>query len=403
MISFSLLFLTLVFASYIDDTSLSVPCDEEYQEESDNIFQALLGLPLLNETRGDMISTEDIFQSMFTFPFLNETKGDTLDMYCRQALSAVAISRKSLTSLEPFKIHESFKAMSILYLPDHKKRGIQILKAVVQQQREAFERESLVKVTQSFEMVFMNKNRHMAIFIPEAHVKRMAMPIPSELNQLASSHSFICALTAWQSFDDALSYASRALRKVYTTPINVTELSAVVEARLSQIEENIYLIWSVDHMHSWGNVTSTLRYTEYIRHLTLAQEDVCSSGLFANHWLRIKDILSTFQSGKLSMDSRISVVDYKLDKIRYFNDKKFSLTASPGCEMVANMQVVGLPTSGIPFVHIGILANKLYVYCSLPPYEKKLILARLLKTNLDAELQQQILRALTSKKQKSKQ
>ena len=240
----------------------------------------------------------DVFQTMGT---LGETKEDSIGVYCRKALGAIVIARSAMPALKPHDIYESFQALSILHLPDPNRRSIQILKSVIQKQWDALERKSLVKIPERFDAHFKEQNRNMDIYLPPPYVQRVSMPIPKELSQLKSSSSVKCAIAAWDSFNKYLSYASQELCKAYTKPIYPTQSSQIVEERLSQIEDNILLSWTVDHMHSWGNVTSTLHYAEYLRHLILAQGDIHSSALCANHWQRLKTIYYPFQRGELFM------------------------------------------------------------------------------------------------------
>ena len=331
--------------------------------------------------------------------------GDYLDVYCRKALGTIVISRNALCSLTPHDIYDSFQALSTLNHPDlnhsdlnHsdlKKRNVQILKSVMQQQWDAFEWKSLEKIRERFETHFKDQNHSMAIYLPPSYHELYFSKTPAELLPLESSNSRERAFAAWTNFSQYLSYASAELRKVYTTPISHTESSQVVETRLAQITDNTLLIWSVDHMHSWGNVMSTLHYAEYIRHLILALGDVHSSAVY---WEGSKNISKAFQCGILLKDYRTSGRLYELKPVRYSNTKTLiSLTASPGCKLVTEMQIVRLPTSGPPYLHFMVLEGTLFVYCSILPHDRKLILRHLKVTSIDHELQQQIIHSLRKK------
>ena len=321
--------------------------------------------------------------------------GDYLDVYCRKALSTVVISRHALSALTPHDIYDSFQALSTLNHSDLNKRNVQILKSVMQQQWDSFEWKSLEKIRERFETHFKDQNHNMAIYLPPSYHELYYSKIPAELVPLESSISRERAFVAWTNFSQYLSYASAELRKVYTTPISHTDSSQVVETRLAQIKNNSAFTWLVDHMHSWGNVMSTLHYAEYIRHLILALGDVHSSAVY---WEGSKDILKAFQCGILLKDNRCSSRFYELKPVRYSNTKTLiSLAASPGCKVVTEMQIVRLPTSGPPYLHFIVLEGRLFVYCSILPHDRKLILKHLENSSIDHELQQQIIHSLRKK------
>lgn len=325
-----------------------------------------------------------------------DCKVDHICHYARDALNVIVGARLAPYVLEPFRISEYFKSLSNYQLPITNK-GMGILVQLVAKMEEYLEAETLGMTKRIFLPLFEYTNNHMAVCINHSLASHYYIFFPPELQRINRSKTWSMAISNWVNFNEILAHASPKLRDNYVKQFTSQEPADILEERLRRLEDNVELVWAVDHLYSWGNVISSYYYSEYLRHALLASGNVFDCPIKKRQWLRLKMLFETFQRCNLIVPQDSLIVDEPLVPPRYYGTTQ-EIFKEPlaGCTAVFTLKIYKLPSGGIPFLHLVTCMNTVIIYYSHHLKERKDVKEYLRQSGLDEELAHHVHKVIMS-------